>query len=76
MRAVLVRVPFIIFPAFFVGLDSGDTAMIEYLSMISRTLPSDEDRMVNLPPVSLSSIALATLANSVLDASRILSSEI
>ena len=75
LLAVLVRVSFVIFPAFFVGLDSGDTAMVEYLSIMSRTLPSDEDRMVNLPSVSLSSIALATSANSVLDASWILSSE-
>ena len=75
LLAVLVRVSFVIFPAFFVGLDSGDTAIVEYLSIISRTLPSDDDGMLDLPPASLSSMALAMSANSVLNASRILSSE-
>ena len=73
LLAVLVRVAL---DAFFCGLFSGDTVIVEYLSVISRTLASDDDKMVDVPPVSLSSLALAMFANSVLNASWISSLEI
>ena len=52
LLAVLVRVVFfVILPPVFVGLDSGETAMVEYLSIISRT---EDDGAVDAPPASLS----------------------
>jgi hypothetical protein len=53
LLAVLVRVLlfFVILPPIFVGLDSGETVMVEYLSIISRT--TEDAGAVDTPPASL-----------------------